>query len=69
MKNNQKAIQRFKSCSRYIDDLLLIKNYDLMKEVMTEIYPKELVLLPDDNNGCTAPNIIDHRRCHFYFDL
>ena len=22
---------------------------------MTEIYPKELVLVPDDNNGCTAP--------------
>ena len=55
IKNNQKAIQRFKSCSRYIDDLLLINNYDLMKEVMTEIYPKELVLVPDDNNGCTAP--------------
>ena len=55
IKNNQKAIQRFKSCSRYIDDLLLINNDDLMKEVMTEIYPKELVLVPDDNNGCTAP--------------
>ena len=55
IKNNQKAIQRFKSCSRYIDDLLLINNYDLMKEVMTKIYPKELVLVPDDNNGCTAP--------------
>ena len=26
-----------------------------MKEVMTEIYPKELVLVPDDNNGRTAP--------------
>ena len=22
---------------------------------MTEIYPKELVLVPDDSNGCTAP--------------
>ena len=22
---------------------------------MTEIYPKEWVLVPDDNNGCTAP--------------
>ena len=53
--NHQKAIQRFKSCSRYIDALLLINSYDLMKEVMTEIYPKELVLVPDDNNGCTAP--------------
>ena len=56
---NKQRIQiikkQFKSCSRYIDDLLLINNYDLMKEVMTEIYPKELVLVPDDNNGCTAP--------------
>ncbi len=42
IKNNQKAIQRFKSCSRYIDDILLINNYDLMKEVMTEIYPKDI---------------------------
>ncbi len=55
IKNNQKAIQKFKSCSRYIDDLLLMNNYDLMKEVMTEIYPKELVLVPADNNDCAAP--------------
>ena len=26
-----------------------------MNDAMTEIYPKELVLLPDDNNGRTAP--------------
>ena len=54
-KKSKKAIQGFKSCSRYIDDLLLINNYDLMKEVMTEISPKELVLVPNNNNGRTAP--------------
>ena len=26
-----------------------------MKEVMTDIFPKDLVLVPDDSNGCTAP--------------
>ena len=34
---------------------MLINSYELMKKVMTEIYPKELVLVPDDNNGCMAP--------------
>ena len=55
LKNNHKAIQNFRSCARYIDDLLMINNYDLMKEVMTEIYPRELILVPDDNNSLTAP--------------
>ena len=44
-------LNKFKSCCRYIDDLLLINNYDPMKEMMTEIYPKELILVPDDNDG------------------
>jgi hypothetical protein len=52
---NYHVLKHFKSCSRYIDDLLLINNNDLMIKVMTEIYPKELVLVPDDSNGKSAP--------------
>jgi len=26
-----------------------------MKEVMTDIYPKELILVPDDSNGLSTP--------------
>ena len=43
---------KFRNCSRYIDDLLLINNDDLMKEVMKEIYPKEV---PDDSDGTSTP--------------
>lgn len=48
-------LNKFKSCSRYIDDLCLINNDDLMLKVMSDIYPKELILVPDDSNGKTAP--------------
>ena len=44
-------IKKFRSCGRYIDDLLMVNNDDVMKKVMTEIYPKELVLVPDDSDG------------------
>lgn len=52
---NYHILKFFKSCSRYIDDLLLINNDDLMTKVMTEIYPKELILVPDDSDGMSAP--------------
>ena len=48
-------LNKFQSCCRYIDDLLLINNYDSMMEVMSEIYPKELVLVPDDCDGQSTP--------------
>ena len=53
--NNWHVLKHFRSCSRYIDDLLMINNADLMKKYMTDIYPKELVLVPDDTNGKSCP--------------
>ena len=52
---NHKVLQLFRSCGRYIDDLCLINNNDLMKEVMADIYPKELELVPDDTDGLSCP--------------
>ena len=48
-------INAFKNSCRYIDDLLLANNNDLMMEVMKDIYPEELVLVPDDSDGLSAP--------------
>ena len=45
----------FKNCGRYIDDLLMVNNDDAMTELMSDIYPTELVLVPDDNDGNSAP--------------
>ena len=45
----------FRFCFRYIDDLLTINNDDHMERVMTEIYPKELLLVPDDSDGSSCP--------------
>ena len=53
--NNHHLLHCFKHCCRYIDDLLLINNNDQMKNVMLEIYPKELELIPDDLDGQQAP--------------
>ena len=44
-------LNKFKSCSRYIDDLLEINNFDSMNELMSEIYPEELILIPEDGDG------------------
>ena len=53
--NNWHVLKHFRSCSRYIDDLLMINNADLMKKYMTDIYPKELILVPDDTDGKSCP--------------
>ena len=51
-KRNPDVIYKFfKHCGRYIDDLCLINNDDLMKDVMSDIYPEELVLVPEDSDG------------------
>jgi hypothetical protein len=42
------VLNRFRFCSRYIDDLLCINNDQLMDSYMTEIYPSELSLTSDD---------------------
>ena len=47
-------LKKFRFCARYIDDLLLANNDETMKKVMTEIYPKELVLVPDDSDGLST---------------
>jgi hypothetical protein len=41
------TLNKFKHCFRYIDDLLCLNNDELMEEVMTDIYPKELALTSD----------------------
>jgi len=48
-------LRLFRLCFRYIDDLLTINNDDSMKQVMTEIYPKELILVPDESDGSSCP--------------
>jgi len=53
--NNWHVLTHFRNCSRYIDDLLMINNADKMKKYMTAIYPKELVLVPDDTDGKSCP--------------
>ena len=52
---NWHILKNFRSCCRYIDDLLLINIDDQMMKAMTEIYPKELVLVPDDTDGKSCP--------------
>ena len=46
---------RSSSRSRYIDDLFMINNTDHMETYMSDIYPKELVLVPDDTDGQACP--------------
>ena len=41
-------LKKFKFCFRYIDDLLCMNNDQLMDDVMSDIYPKELSLTSDD---------------------
>ena len=48
-------VKKFRTCARYIDDLLLVNNDDTMMKIMTEIYPKELILVPDDSDGLSTP--------------
>lgn len=55
IKFNMKIYDTFRSCCRYIDDLLVINNFDYMHTVKSLIYPKELVLVPDDSDGLHGP--------------
>merc|ERR1712130_290952 len=56
--NKFNLLHKFKGCSRYIDDLLLINNDNTMKRVMYKMYPPELKLIPDDTNGFVT-NFLD----------
>ena len=42
------VLKKFNFCFRYIDDLLCINNDQLMDDVITDFYPKELSLTSDD---------------------
>jgi len=50
-------LNRFRFCSRYIDDLLCINNDQLMDSYMTKIYPSELSLTSD--NATSHSNYLD----------
>ena len=54
-KNKFNLLIKFKGCCRYIDDLLLINNDLSMEKVKSQIYPKEVILVSDDNNGLNTP--------------
>ena len=55
-KHNRDVYKYFRYCGRYIDDLMLINNDGRMKNAMTEIYPEELVLVPEDSDDqCCFP--------------
>ena len=49
-KHNRDVYKFFRYCGRYIDDLMLINNDGQMKKVMADIYPNELVLVPEDSD-------------------
>ena len=53
-RKNYTLINAFKHCCRYIDDLLVANNDDRMIKVMEDIYPQELVLVPDDSDGLST---------------
>ena len=55
LKNYYSTLNAFKNCCRYIDDLLMANNDDHMINVMKDVYSKELVLVPDDSDGLSAP--------------
>ena len=44
-------LKKFMGCGRYIDDLFMINNDQSMMKHMSDIYPKELVLVPDTTIG------------------
>ena len=52
--NKYHLLKKFLGCGRYIDDLLMINNDHAMDKVMSEIYPKELILVPDDSTGLSV---------------
>ena len=54
-KDNPDVYKFFRYCGRYIDDLVLINNAGHMKRVMADIYPEELVLVPEDSDGQSGP--------------
>ena len=49
--NKYKLLNKFLGCGRYIDDLLMINNDHTMDKVMFDIYPEELILVPDKSTG------------------
>ena len=49
------VLQLYKNCCRYIDDLFLLNNNNHMLKAMHDIYPKELVLVPDSFDGSSVP--------------
>jgi hypothetical protein len=56
-RENFDILNRFRFCSRYIDDLLCINNDQLMDSYMTKIYPSELSLTSD--NATSHSNYLD----------
>ena len=44
-------LHHFKSCYRYIDDLLSLNNNDFFKRHMNKIYPKSLILNKENDNS------------------
>ena len=55
IKGQYHILSKYNNCSRYIDDLLLINNYEHMLEAMLEIYAEELCLIADDSDGQSTP--------------
>jgi hypothetical protein len=58
-KTNIYIARKFSDSFRYIDDLLMLNNDELMDKYMSEIYPKELVLNKENktNRNCTFLDI------------
>ena len=54
-RRNFTVLSKFKACCRYIDDLFLLNNDGLMEKYMSDIYPRELELVPDKSDGKNVP--------------
>ena len=48
---NYSLLHHFKSCFRYIDDLLTLNNNDYFDQHKNEIYPKSLILRKESRNS------------------
>ena len=58
-KVDRTLLKSFHDSVRYIDDLLTINNYGLMKKHMNDIYPKELDLKHENSGDDKSASHLD----------
>ena len=58
-KTDKQLARRFNKSARYIDDLLTINNDELMKEHMSDMYPRELELKHENSDDDKSATYLD----------